>query len=457
MRRACAALAIALAATSAVPAEPGLRLAQSRESLFGEDAEARDEPASGVRWGGFYQGTAAYTYADPSHWSRAVNRLQVYVQGSFAEGVTWRASARVDVDPVYIWSDFYPADVRENQRLDFFIRETYLDFAAAGLDWRIGRQQIVWGEVVGLFFADVVSGRDQRDFILPTFDIIRIPQWAARAEWFRGDFHAEAIWIPVRSFDDIGKPGAEFYPPGLTVDDLTAAGVAVQFNDEQVPARTLANSSYGLRFSGTAAGWDLSAFWFRSYSAATTFYRDVIYGPAPAAVFTPSHDRIWQVGGTVSRDMGPFVLRAEAVYTSGQGYSVSTLDVPDGVVKRDTLDWIVSLDIPVEGIGRDTRVNMQGFERHFMGGDADIVPQVGGYGASLLVSTRITPTLEPSLLWIQGITVSNDRLLRPRLSWYFERDWVLAFGVDIFTGPDTGYFGRFGNRDRVYAELRYDF
>jgi hypothetical protein len=33
----------------------------------------------------------------------------------------------------------------------------------------------------------------------------------------------------------------------------------------------------------------------------------------------------------------------------------------------------------------------------------------------------------------------------------------VGFGVDIFGGPADGYFGRYNNRDRVYAELRYDF
>ena len=66
--------------------------------------------------------------------------------------------------------------------------------------------------MVGLFFADVVSAKDLREFILPDFDLIRIPQWAARVEYFKNDFHAEAMWIPVMSYDKIGKPGAEFFP-----------------------------------------------------------------------------------------------------------------------------------------------------------------------------------------------------------------------------------------------------
>ena len=72
------------------------------------------------------------------------------------------------------------------------MRETYLDVSAGDWDFRLGRQQIVWGEMVGLFFADVVSAKDLREFVLPDFDYLRIPQWSVRTEYFKGDFHGEA-------------------------------------------------------------------------------------------------------------------------------------------------------------------------------------------------------------------------------------------------------------------------
>ncbi len=115
------------------------------------------------------------------------------------------------------------------------LRENYLDFGSGDWDYRIGRQQIVWGEMVGLFLADVVSAKDLREFILPDFDQIRIPQWAGRAEYFKGDFHAEAIWIPVPSYDDIGKPGAEFFPGAPP----PPPGYATLYSNEQFPRRTL--------------------------------------------------------------------------------------------------------------------------------------------------------------------------------------------------------------------------
>jgi hypothetical protein len=51
-------------------------------------------------------------------------------------------------------------------------------------EFRLGRQHVVWGELVGAFVADVVSARDMREFILPEpeLQMLRIPQWAARAE-----------------------------------------------------------------------------------------------------------------------------------------------------------------------------------------------------------------------------------------------------------------------------------
>jgi hypothetical protein len=47
--------------------------------------------------------------------------------------------------------------------------------------------------------------------------------------------------------------------------------------------------------------------------------------------------------------------------------------------------------------------------------------------------------------------------VRPRINWYPAKNYTVAAGFDIFTGPSDGFFGRFHNRDRAYAELRFDF
>jgi hypothetical protein len=424
---------------------PGLTLAAA-------DSPPKDAPSgSAIKFGGFLDGLGAYTYASPAHWSRAVGRLQLTGQGELAGQVKWKIGGRIDVDPVYFSSHFYLDPVERNQRFSAIWGENYLDFSAGDWEFRVGAQHIVWGEVIGLFFADVVSARDMREFLLPSFDLIRIPQWAGRAEYFAGDSHIEFVWIPVPTFDRIGKPGADFYPAPLP--SPTPPDVAALFQVPERPARKLSNSNYGVRANTLAAGWDLAAFYYRSFSAEPTFYRLPSTVVGQPFVFQPRYDRIWQTGGTVSKDFSDFVLRGEAVYTHGQGYSVADLAATQSVVTRQTLDYILSVEFSLPG---DTRLNVQAFQRVlFGGGGGDLAVRGDGVGASVFVSTKWR-TLEPQILWIQNFKNAGG-LIRPRLNWSAAKNTTVGFGLDIFTGPSNGFFGRYHNRDRLYAELRYDF
>lgn len=398
---------------------------------------------------GFVDFAPAYAYESPGHWSRGVVRTQVEAKGVLGSA-KWKASVRLDADPVYFATDFYPKEVREDQRLELLIRETYVDLALpSNWELRLGRQHVIWGEAVSLFFADVVSARDLRDYILPEFEIMRIPQWAARAEYFGERLHFEVLWIPFPSYDNIGKPGAEFYP--YRPEDVP--GFETVLRGDQRPANTLSNTNYGVRVSGLVGGWDLSGFYYRSNSVAATLYREVIDAPTPSIVYEPRHDRIWQVGGTVAKDLGSVVLKSEAVYTHGRHFEVTDPSSADGAVQQNTLDYLVGLDfiLPLDG-----RLNLQGFQRVYFGHDEDILFDQFETGFSVLVSAKVLPKLEPQLLYIQSLN-SNDRLLRPRINWYARPNLRISAGVDIFAGPDTGAFGTFDDSDRVYAEARYTF
>jgi len=432
-------------------AEPANKEPVSKDALFGTSAPSAE--SSGVKLGGTFEALGAYTYANPTHWSRGVGRLTLNAQGSLSEDIKWKIGGRVDGDIVYATSSFYLPAVKNNQQFTAIWGESYLDISAGSWDFRLGAQQIIWGEVIGLFVADVVSARDTREFLLPRFDVIRIPQWAARAEYFGGgDSHVELIWIPVPTQDRIGKPGGDFYP--VPLPSPTPANVAAAFLDPDRPDRNLGNSNYGIRANTLVSGWDVAAFYYRSMSTQPTFYR--IPGPSAAqpVLFQPRYDRIWQAGGTVTKDLGEFVLRGEAVYTNGQNYSVLDLSVPNGVVERNTLDYILSVEFPLPN---DTRLNLQGFQRaYFNGSGKDLAIRSDGFGASIFLSTKLTDAIEPSILWIQSFREAGG-MIRPRVNWYSAKNTTFAVGVDIFTGPNDGYFGRYNNRDRVYAEMRLDF
>jgi len=409
--------------------------------------------SEGLRLSGFIAEDIAYTYEDPKRWSRAVTRLQINVDGSLGEEVKYRLGGRIDVDPVYYESSFYLDPVKRDQRFSAFWRENYLDFAAGDWAFRVGAQNIIWGEVAGLFFADVVSARDLREFLLPTFDILRIPQWAVRAEYFAGDSHFEALWIPVPTFDDIGKPGSDFYPVPLGAKPT--ANEAALFLDPSRPDSKFSNSSFGFRAGTLVGGWDLAAFYYRSYSVSPTFYRVAGSSASTPFFFEPRYDRIWQIGSTLTKDLGSVVLRAEAVYADGQRFASTDPTAPEGVVDRRTLDWIVSGEHPFETM--EGRINVQVFKRHYFGGSADeIALNAGDWGASILISAKVAPTWEPSIQWIQTFG-GGGAMIRPRLSWTPLRNLSIAFGADIFNGDRDGLFGRYADKDRGYTEVRYSF
>jgi hypothetical protein len=418
---------------------------ESREALFGDDLA---KPAASP-WRGFVRGELAYTYGSPAHWSKMLVRSELDAQGTLAENVKYKIGARLDYDFVYDATNFYPADVRRDQRFNVLARENYLDFGAGDWDFRVGRQQIIWGEMVGLFFADVVSAKDLREFILPDFDVLRIPQWAARAEYFNGDFHAEAIWIPVPTYDEIGKPGAEFFP----AVPPPPPGFETLFDNEQFPKRRPANSNFGARLSMLRNGWDVSGFYYRSVDAQPTFYRTIVDDPQPAFVYQARHDRIDQLGATLAKDLGVAVFKAETVYTRGRRYNVLRIDDDDGVVRQNTLDLVGGLDFPLPS---DTRLNVQVFDRTFFDHDPDLVLARHEPGFSVLVNRKLTDRVEAEILYISSLR-RTDWMLRPRIAWDFQPNWRLILGTDVFAGPALGLFGQFDNRDRLYTELRYSF
>ena len=417
------------------------------EDLFALDAE-RGMPAPRIT--GFFQSELAYAESSPEHLSKFRHTLELGAEGRFTANVAWKVSGRVAYDAVFDLTDYYPTAVRDDQQFERSVRETYTDISAGNWDFRLGRQQIIWGEMVGLFFADVVSAKDLREFVLPDFDTLRIPQWAVRSEYFKGDFHGEVIWIPYPTYDNIGVPGAEFYP----YPTPPPPGYGMVIAGEHRPAGSLADSNYGLRLSDLINGWDVSGFYYSSMDSSPTFFREVVTTPVPAFVYSPDHKRIQQIGGTLSKAYADTVLKAEMVYTLDRWFAVNELSDSDGVVQKDALDYVVGLDY---NLPHSSRLNVQFFQRWFPDHDPAMSAKQVESGASFYASTKFMDgDLEPQLLVITSLT-RGDWMARPKVVWTLNGNWRWVLGADLFDGARTGLFGQYDGKDRIYTELRYIF
>lgn len=423
-------VAIGCAIAGSVQAKEGM------DDLFGVAAGVEE----GVKWGGYGEFAMAYTYTNPEHWSKLRGRAELAGSGALSSEVRWKLSVRGGADGAYEVGHFYPDPVRRDQRKDFTVRDAYVDISAEDWDFRLGRQQVVWGEMVGFFFADVVSARDLREFLLPEFEAMRIPQWTARAEYFKDDFHAEFIWIPVPSYDDVGKPGADFFP-------FPALIPGARFRSDQTPSQSLDHTNWGVRLSTLKHGWDVSAFYYRSMDRSPTYY------PLADGSFEPRHDTIQQAGGTLTKDFGEFVVKGELVYTQGRRFNLFNPTPPTFTMKAsDTLDYVVGVDVPTD----DWRFNAQLFSRSTFSWDAAMGFERNEPGGSLLVNRKFGDAWEAEALVVAEFN-RPDYMLRPKVVWRFAPSWRSQAGLDIFGGRPQGLFGRFDDRDRVYLEARRDF
>ncbi len=443
------------AAAAAAPAPSAIAAANTQASSTPDWSDGHDSspPLTDQRfdgWRGFYQSDSAYTMPQTAHWSEMRQLFEIGSGGVLTSALHWKLNLRLIYDPLYDHSNYYPSAVRNDQTSQATLREAYLDYSVGNWNYRIGHQNIIWGEMVGLFYADVVSAKDLSQFVAQDFDLIRIPQWAIRSEYFHGNSHTELVWIPVMTYDNIGKPGGDFYPfrPTPTPGSETVIG------NEKYPARNLSNSSYGARYSYLMNGWDLSGFYYHSVDASPSFFREIVSSPTPLIIYQPTHTKIDQYGLTMAKDLGPAVLKVEAVYTQDDWFNVSDPNVVNGVVQQNPLDYIAGLEHVTDS---GARVNVQFFQRWFPNYNPGIIPDRLESGVSFYTSAKFYGgRLEPECLLIQSLN-RNDGMARPRLTWHANGNWRYALGLDIFHGPDTGLFGEFSHSSRVVGEARYTF
>jgi hypothetical protein len=383
---------------------------------------------------GYFEPSIAYTYAEPEHWSKLRARLELGVSGDLGQSMRYRMAVRLDGDGAYVVEDdFYPGAVRDDQRFEAQIREFYLDFGGGRWAHRVGRQHIVWGEMVGLFLADVVSARDTREFFLQEFEAMRIPQWAWNTQYFAGDSTLEFVYIPVPSVDVVGEPGADFYPFPVP------AGTPVR-NDR--PERDLDNYNWGVRASTLKSGWSLSAYYYDSISVAPTLVME------PDGL-TLQYDPVEQFGGTFSKDFGGFVFKGEAVYARSRRFQSLDPEDPFSLPDSDAMEWVVGAMVPLG----DWRVDLQLYGRRTFDYDPRMGFDENEYGATVLINYAASSRLELEMLALTGLN-REDYLVRPKLAWRFAPDWRLQFGADIFGGDPVGLFGPYDDRDRIYLEVR---
>ena len=400
---------------------------------------------------------SAYRLHDPGDVSKL--RTVGWLDGkyTFSEQVSLRAATRGWYDAVFHATDRYPANVEKDQKISLSLREVVLSVSWHELDVRVGRQQVVWGDAISAFVTDVVNPRDLREFILQDFTELRIPIWALNATYrLREGLTLEVVWSPDTRSHTLPKQGAEFQfarPP------LRVRNAVVRLPDDH-DEFSLTRSEGGLRLSALLSGWDLSLIYYDTADKGpVVFQRRAPRPPAPdVLVLEPRHPRLHIVGATLGKSLGPVVLHAEAAYTLGKRYETADPLDPDGVVRRDTLDWLIAADYSFFA-HLDTTVQIS--QKVLMGPATNLDRGAVEARITTSVAVRLTTSffdnaLTPSLLFAVNTNLGDFRL-SPRLDYALTSAVTVSVGADILEGGKRTLYGQFDRNDRVWATTTWRF
>ena len=112
------------------------------------------------------------------------NSARIFINGDVGEESTWHAELRPVWDPAAETEDYkYHRNYTQND----YLRELYVDTSAGDWDFRLGKQQVVWGTADGIKLLDIVNPTDFRELNQNGVEDARIPVWMINAERYIGE------------------------------------------------------------------------------------------------------------------------------------------------------------------------------------------------------------------------------------------------------------------------------
>jgi len=336
-----------------------------------------------------------------------------------------------------------------NDRLDYGLREAYIDLYFQSMDLRLGKQQIIWGQAQGVFITDVVSPKNLREFLLPEFEEIRVGITSLKADYYVGNHTFELVWVP--EFVPTRYPDREsiwfptMYPDHAHIDP----------SQKDVPP-SIENSEVFFKYSLLSSALDLELMAGYMWDDDPAMHMDRLMNPQTqtpdSLVIRPQHHRISLAGGSFSTDMGGMVLRGEGAFYDDKYFPTTSQPNPEGVVKKDYAHYLLGLDFIVGGVNFSTQFIQEVILDYENPIRQDEVETTMTF---LAKDDFFRDKLTLELFTYYGFK-HNDALIRPKASYEVATGVNLIAGANLFTGT-KGRFGQFNRNDMVYFKLRYDF
>ena len=348
------------------------------------------------------------------------------------EGWKFKTNARWYYDAVYDLRDAaYSDDELGQRRHEIELFDAYLMGSLTDkLDFKVGRQVVVWGRSDTIRITDVLNPVDNRRIGMVDIEDLRLSVGMAKLDYFVGDWRVSPIVIAEQRFSKLPAFGSAFNPqpdPHLVYEkphDLT----------------------YALSIGGEFPGWDVN------------FYGAHIYNDSGRIKFLPqptmTHEKIDMLGTAFNVLSGSWLFKTELAYfdklkyTSTQEKSFSRIDGLLGVEYNGIADTSMSYDLSLK--------HLSDYDARLMHEAMPIAEDT--FQQAFRVSSKfMNDTLTANyLLFLQGKAMDEGG---------FQRAWIkyeLGDGINATLGlvdyiGGSKFFDTIKDNDMIFTNISYNF
>lgn len=367
----------------------------------------------------------------------------------YAVGSIWATATPRELWGIRTYFDFraQAQDLARSSRVSWDIREGYAQLTLGSVDFRAGRQVIVWGRADKVNPTDAWSTRDFK-LLAPNDDDQRLGVASLQATWNAGAYRAIALWQPEWRYPGSPRPPL---PPGISLQEIPPLHSAQQF---------------GVKLDHSGEGLD----WSISYSHSINRMPDIsVLSPEPQGL---QLGLVYRTVGIVGADgaipVGRFGLRGEVAYTRTEGH-----DGSDPLSQKRNVFAVVGCERTFGGV---LNINAQYLYRRtfdflppsslsnpnirLLAEQVDLLsnqlaPHM--HGASLRINHKAwNETLESEIsavMWFK----EGDTAILPKMTYALTDRLKGIVGAELYRGPPVSFFGRLRRVSTAYAELQIGF
>lgn len=234
--------------------------------------------------------------------------LKLELEDKFLKNYNWFVGVKASNDFLYgiRQSDEWPQDLINEREGVVELDKAYVGGRVNDyMDFRFGRQVIVWGKSDIIRVVDVVNPVDNREPGMIDISETRIPLTMTKLDFYLGGWTLNAIAIHEIRFDKIPIWGSDFYPTDYPLPR------------EEKPESSFKNTEYAFAFSRLFSGGGLAFYYSNLYN--DDFHLESI---DKNGTYNPylDHDRINIFGFDCNKAIGNFMLKTEMALRQGVKY-----------------------------------------------------------------------------------------------------------------------------------------